>query len=79
VLQAGVSLFKNIPVAGAVISATDLLNNIIKEFDNDNANNWAIWLRVSPSLTNWIEPSLIWLLRLCSFSTGVCASSSAKS
>jgi hypothetical protein len=33
VLQAGVSLFKNIPVAGAAISATDLLNNIIKEFD----------------------------------------------
>jgi hypothetical protein len=28
VLQAGVSLFKNIPVAGAAISATDL-NNIL--------------------------------------------------
>jgi hypothetical protein len=31
--------FLDLRIAGAVISATDLLNNIIKEFDNDDANN----------------------------------------
>jgi hypothetical protein len=40
--------------------------------------SWAIWLRVSPSLANWIEPSLIWLLRLIKESATVLPSCNSE-
>jgi hypothetical protein len=78
VLQAGVSLFKNIPVAGAAISATDLLNNIIKEFDNDNANNPKTldYVNSLAGLAASVAP--LFVSNPVGI-TGVCASSSAKS